>query len=60
RLSLVLITESSQLIWKLRCQCAIGRYGEPPTVPEVHNRWVSCINKCLEIDRNLTNREKHG
>ncbi|KAJ7915040.1 hypothetical protein B0H13DRAFT_1872408 [Mycena leptocephala] len=60
RLYRILITESMYLIWKLRCECVIGRNGEPPTANEIHNRWVHTINERLEIDRNLTNELKFG
>ncbi|KAJ7852443.1 hypothetical protein B0H13DRAFT_2238191 [Mycena leptocephala] len=55
RLYRILITESLYLIWKLRCECVIGRGGEPPTENEIHNRGVHMMNERLEIDRNLTN-----
>jgi ribonuclease HI len=48
------------LIWKLRCECVIGRNSEPPTANEIHNRWVHTINERLEIDKNLTNELKFG
>ncbi|KAJ7435160.1 hypothetical protein B0H11DRAFT_1756412, partial [Mycena galericulata] len=56
----ILITESLYLIWKLRCECVIGRDGEPPTENEIYNRWVHTINEHLEIDKNLTNELKFG
>ncbi|KAJ7202207.1 hypothetical protein B0H12DRAFT_1036051, partial [Mycena haematopus] len=60
RMYRILISESLYLIWKLRCECVIGRGGEPPTENEIHNRWVHMINERLEIDKNLTNEIKFG
>ncbi|KAJ7714014.1 ribonuclease H-like protein [Mycena metata] len=60
RLYRILITESMYLIWKLRCECVIGRSGEPPAENEIHNRWVRTINERLEIDISLTNEMKFG
>ncbi|KAJ7210850.1 hypothetical protein GGX14DRAFT_363068, partial [Mycena pura] len=60
RLYHILITESLYSIWKLRCECMIGRNGEPPTENEVQNRWVQTIDERLNIDINLTNKYKFG
>ncbi|KAJ7742028.1 hypothetical protein B0H16DRAFT_1676242 [Mycena metata] len=60
RLYRILITESMYLIWKLRCECVIGRSGEPPAENKIHNRWVRTINERLEIDISLTNEMKFG
>ncbi|KAJ7219856.1 hypothetical protein C8J57DRAFT_954922, partial [Mycena rebaudengoi] len=60
RLYKILISESAHLIWKLRCECVIGRDGEPPTVKEVRNRWFKNLGTRLEIDINLTDRLKYG
>ncbi|KAJ6482425.1 hypothetical protein C8R45DRAFT_1001385 [Mycena sanguinolenta] len=32
----------------------------PPTVNEVHNRWVRAMNDRLQIDINLTDRKRFG
>ncbi|KAJ7851352.1 RnaseH-domain-containing protein [Mycena leptocephala] len=60
RLYKILMTESAQVIWKLRCDSVIGREGTPPSTHEVHNRWVKVMNERLEIDVNLTNKLKYG
>ncbi|KAJ7271111.1 hypothetical protein C8J57DRAFT_948518, partial [Mycena rebaudengoi] len=60
RLYKILISESAHLIWKLRCECVIGRDGEPPTVKEVRNCWFKNLGMRLEIDINLTDRLKYG
>ncbi|KAJ7698529.1 hypothetical protein B0H16DRAFT_1349472 [Mycena metata] len=60
RLYRILVSESAHLIWKLRCDSVIGRAGIPPTVSEVHNRWVKIMNGRLEMDINLTNKLKYG
>ncbi|KAJ7610029.1 hypothetical protein DFH06DRAFT_1016813 [Mycena polygramma] len=60
RLFRIIMTESMHLIWKLRCDCVIARDGEPPTLNEIHNKWVAIINERLTIDRALTNRVKFG
>ncbi|KAJ6533636.1 hypothetical protein B0H19DRAFT_861319, partial [Mycena capillaripes] len=56
----ILITYSLYSVWKLRCECGIGRNGEPPTENEVQNRWVHTINERLKVDINLTNERKFG
>ncbi|KAJ7167393.1 hypothetical protein C8R43DRAFT_877610 [Mycena crocata] len=58
RLYRILITESLWLVWKLRCECVIQNDGKPPTVQEIHNRWVRMMNERLQIDINLTNTLK--
>ncbi|KAJ6484776.1 hypothetical protein C8R45DRAFT_904010 [Mycena sanguinolenta] len=60
RLYNILIAESMHLIWKLRCESIIGHDGTPPTVNEVHNRWVRAMNDRLQIDINLTDRKRFG
>jgi ribonuclease HI len=60
RLYRIMITESLYLIWKLRCECVIGRNGEPPTENEIVNRWVHVMNERLEVDINLTDKFKFG
>ncbi|KAJ7913072.1 RnaseH-domain-containing protein [Mycena leptocephala] len=61
RLYKILISESTHLIWKLRCEFVVGREGiEPASKQEVHNRWVHTINERLKIDRNLTDVVRYG
>jgi ribonuclease HI len=61
RFFLILVTESAHLIWKLRCECVVGRDStEPASENEVHNRWIFAMNERLEIDRNLIDKSKYG
>ncbi|KAJ7433401.1 hypothetical protein FB451DRAFT_1064422 [Mycena latifolia] len=60
RLYRILISESMYMIWKIRCDCVIGRAGEPLTLNEIHNRWLYAINDRLNIDCILTNQSKYG
>jgi ribonuclease HI len=61
RLYKILITESTHLIWKLRCEFVVGREGtDPPSDHEVRNKWVFAMNERIEVDRNLTNTLKYG
>jgi ribonuclease HI len=63
RLFSILISESAHLIWKLRCERRIQNGDDPEKLPseaEVHNRWVSTINKRLLLDQLMTNQSKYG
>ncbi|KAJ6571484.1 hypothetical protein B0H19DRAFT_937691 [Mycena capillaripes] len=61
RFFLILITESAHLIWKLRCECVVGRESEEPASKnEVRNRWIFAMNERLKFDRDLTDRLRHG
>ncbi|KAF8144614.1 hypothetical protein K438DRAFT_1992637 [Mycena galopus ATCC 62051] len=61
RLYKILITESTHLIWKLRCEFVVGREGtDPPSDHEVRNKWVFAMNERIEADHNLTNTLKYG
>ncbi|KAJ7806734.1 hypothetical protein B0H13DRAFT_1669661 [Mycena leptocephala] len=60
RLYRILISESTYLIWKIRCESVIGHGGEPLSEIEIHNRWVSLLNERLSIDRLLTDKLKYG
>ncbi|KAJ7260541.1 hypothetical protein C8J57DRAFT_1037543, partial [Mycena rebaudengoi] len=61
RLYRILISESAHFIWKLRCECVIGRDDQPPTVREAQNRWFKIMNERLEIDINLSSKRlKYG
>ncbi|KAJ7150032.1 hypothetical protein C8R43DRAFT_867180, partial [Mycena crocata] len=55
-----LMSESIWAIWKMRCDRVIKHDGAPYSIAEVHNRWVSLMNKKLSIDRALTNKVKFG
>ncbi|KAF8873963.1 hypothetical protein CPB85DRAFT_1236647 [Mucidula mucida] len=59
RLRRILISESAHLIWKLRNDRVIN---ERPsyTRREIENRWKYVINRRLELDCLLANKEKFG
>ncbi|KAK0433770.1 ribonuclease H-like protein, partial [Armillaria borealis] len=53
RLYRILISESTFLIWKLRCERWIAKQDDETkwhSKIEIHNRWVSCINQRLTLD----------
>ncbi|OCH95326.1 ribonuclease H-like protein [Obba rivulosa] len=57
RLLTILISESAQLIWALRCQWVIDRGGNPSTWHtdiEIQRRWIHRINARLTLDRDMT------
>ncbi|KAJ6614396.1 hypothetical protein B0H10DRAFT_1803617, partial [Mycena sp. CBHHK59/15] len=60
RLYRILISESTYMIWKIRCECVIGNAGEPLSPNEIHNRWLYTMNDRLSVDRILTNQSKYG
>ena len=64
RLYRILMTESAQLIWKIRCQRVIGGAENPnaprETVAEIRARWVRAINDRLKIDCQLTSERRYG
>ena len=53
----ILISESTHLIWKLRCQRVSEDKPEDewPKEIEIHNRWLATINARLTLDRATTN-----
>ncbi|OJT03797.1 Transposon TX1 uncharacterized 149 kDa protein, partial [Trametes pubescens] len=50
----ILWTESTYLVWKLRCERVIANDGKQFTVEEVVNRWHTTVNARLTLDRNAT------
>ncbi|KAF5313488.1 hypothetical protein D9611_008631 [Ephemerocybe angulata] len=53
RLYTTLITEATQFIWRKRCSWKIDKDGDPeraPTKKEIHNQFVSTINKVIRFD----------
>lgn len=57
------MTESAHLIWKLRCERCIAKGDDPTfshTDTEIHNKWVSALNKRIAIDCALTDKTKYG
>ncbi|PPQ81398.1 hypothetical protein CVT24_001827 [Panaeolus cyanescens] len=63
RLYTIIMTESSHLIWKIRCEWKIGRAEDPNkkhTNQEITNRWRQVINTRLKLDCLQTNSLKFG
>ncbi|KAG1837674.1 hypothetical protein C8R48DRAFT_751614 [Suillus tomentosus] len=63
RLFTILITESAHMIWKLRCEHVIkfdNAEEKFHSDKEIHNRWITTINKRLKFDKLLTNTSKYG
>ena len=53
----ILITESTHLIWKIRCECIIEHPRDKWHTPkEIKNRWHCAINKRLALDQAMTNK----
>ncbi|KAJ3792977.1 hypothetical protein GGU11DRAFT_692640 [Lentinula aff. detonsa] len=50
----ILLAESSQLIWALRCTRVIGNEGSPLTTNEVRNKWIQMVNTRLDLDCRMT------
>ncbi|KAJ7933193.1 hypothetical protein B0H13DRAFT_1592627, partial [Mycena leptocephala] len=55
----IIISESAYLIWKIRCERVISRKSVHD-LSEIHNRWVTCMNNRLKIDRLLTDTSRYG
>ena len=57
----ILISESTHLIWKLRCKRISEDKPEEdwPQETEIHNRWLATMNARLTLDRAITNT-KYG
>ncbi|KIY53505.1 hypothetical protein FISHEDRAFT_33125 [Fistulina hepatica ATCC 64428] len=58
RLYKIIMAESVQLIWAIRCERVIG--GKQHTEVEIHNRWLFRINKRLKLDQALTKKKSFG
>ncbi|KAJ7620842.1 hypothetical protein DFH06DRAFT_1359475 [Mycena polygramma] len=58
RLFKIIVSESAYLIWKIRCERVIQHKSH--TELEIHNRWVTCMNNRLKIDRLLTDKSRYG
>ena len=61
RLFRILVSESSFLIWSLRCERRVGRQDEGPvaTREQIRRRWLSRINDRLWVDAAMTH-ERFG
>ncbi|KAJ7501351.1 hypothetical protein B0H11DRAFT_1713618 [Mycena galericulata] len=60
RLYRIIISESLYMIWKIRCDCVIGKGGQSLSNSEIHNKWLHAINECLKFDCILTNHSRYG
>jgi hypothetical protein len=56
----ILISESTHLIWKLRCESVIDRLGADITNEEAYARLSSAINGRLQNDISLSNKKRWG
>ncbi|KAF5376901.1 hypothetical protein D9615_007206 [Tricholomella constricta] len=59
----ILMTESTHLIWKLRCEWRIGKNSDPEkehTESEIENRWYDAINRRLKFDCLTTDNTRYG
>ncbi|KAF7798072.1 hypothetical protein EIP86_009286 [Pleurotus ostreatoroseus] len=63
RLFSILVSESTYLIWKLRCERRI-EFGDAVqrwhTVKEISRRWLFTINSRLALDRIMTSAWRYG
>lgn len=50
----ILWTESTYLVWKLRCERVIANEGKQHSLEEVVNRWHATVNARLTLDRHAT------
>ncbi|EIW60168.1 uncharacterized protein TRAVEDRAFT_120779, partial [Trametes versicolor FP-101664 SS1] len=50
----ILWTESTYLIWKLRCERVIANEGKEFSQAEVVNRWYATLNSRLTLNRHAT------
>ncbi|EIW58325.1 uncharacterized protein TRAVEDRAFT_123382 [Trametes versicolor FP-101664 SS1] len=54
----ILCSESTYLVWKLRCERVIKNEGIQFTAQEVKQRWYATINRRLTLDRNVAKVSK--
>jgi hypothetical protein len=60
RLYRILVTESANLIWALRCERVIPEVYTTHTRDEIEAKWYARMNERLSLDRELTNKRKYG
>ncbi|KAI0353111.1 ribonuclease H-like protein [Trametes cingulata] len=63
RLARIMVTETTYLVWVLRCQRVVGWADEPDKVHterEVANRWLAAMNRRLKMDALLTQARQCG
>ncbi|KAF8966642.1 RnaseH-domain-containing protein [Flammula alnicola] len=63
RLYRIIMSESAHLIWRTRCKWRIQDEGDPEKIPnptEIWNKWISVINRRLQLECLQTNIAKYG
>ncbi|KZT17954.1 hypothetical protein NEOLEDRAFT_1184773 [Neolentinus lepideus HHB14362 ss-1] len=60
RLYRILIIESAHLIWKLQCERVIKNEGAQHDPRSIRNRWLALINRRLNLDCLMMDRQKFG
>ena len=55
---MILCSESTHLIWKLRCERVIRNEGADFTEQEIRNRWYATIERRLTLDRRTATMAK--
>ncbi|KAH8826766.1 hypothetical protein DL96DRAFT_1464353, partial [Flagelloscypha sp. PMI_526] len=60
RLLRILVSETSHLIWKLRCERVIQNENQDFTTREVHNRWTHAILQRVQYDIAMTDEVRYG
>ncbi|KAJ7585400.1 hypothetical protein C8J56DRAFT_788212, partial [Mycena floridula] len=56
----LLVAETADTIWKVRCTTVLNRENVPMAKPEIHNMWVHNMNERLKFDGSLTNTGRYG
>ncbi|KAN0085904.1 hypothetical protein V8E55_007038 [Tylopilus felleus] len=59
----ILVSESANLVWKLRCECIFKMHGDHTkfhSTEEIRNKWIFTINSRLKFDQLYTNRSIFG
>ncbi|KAI0683372.1 hypothetical protein BC835DRAFT_1471026 [Cytidiella melzeri] len=55
----IMMTESTHLIWRLRCERRIDREGETHSIREIDRKWMTAMNIRVTMDSELT-KPKYG
>ncbi|KAI0694274.1 hypothetical protein BC835DRAFT_1205834, partial [Cytidiella melzeri] len=50
----IMMTKSTHLIWRLRCERHIDRKGEPHSIREIDWKWLTAMNIRVIMDSELT------
>lgn len=59
----ILVSESTLLIWKLRCECIFKMHCDSSqfhSVDKIRNKWIFNINSRLKFDQMYTNQSVYG